>query len=118
MNVADLREQVVLDLVVQASTYPRQHCAACAKVGGGAHLVGQGVDFQHRTLLSRDVVVVFHDMRRLENDRQDESGHKLHHHPSTKDLQPVHAAEDHGQHPDVGEVQRFGEGERGRQFGQ
>ena len=42
VDVADLREQVVLDLVVQASTHPRQHSAAGSKVGGGAQFGVKG----------------------------------------------------------------------------
>ena len=114
--MADLREEVVFNLVVESTAKPCKHAAACAKVGSGPKLMRQGIHVQHCPFFGRLVVVVFHDVCGLENDGKEEARDQLHEHPSHHDLEPMNAAQYHGQHQDVGEVCRFGEGQRGGQL--
>ena len=73
VDVADLREEVVLNLVVETSAEPRQGPAAGAKVGGGPQLVGPRIDVEGFSFLGRLVIVFFHHVGGLEDDGQNEA---------------------------------------------
>ena len=64
----DVREEVVLDLVGQSTAVPIQQAALGAEVAGGLELVAHGVVLHDCPFLCWHVVVVLHDVGRLEND--------------------------------------------------
>ncbi len=111
VDVAHLREQVVLNLMIQASAKPGEQTTSRAKIGCGQQLVGQGVDIEHGSFLSRVVVMILHHMRRLKNDGKNEPSDNLHENPPKNDLEPMDATEQHRKQHDVGEVHGFGDGE-------
>ncbi len=88
MNVADVRKQVVFNLKIKASNVPTKNPATLRKVGSGPELMYSPVVFKSSIRIRIRIFSSINDMGRLENNRQNEAGDKMHDKESGKDPVP------------------------------
>ena len=107
VNVANVGEQVVFNLVIEAATQPRKYSRPGAEVGRGFELVRKRIVFHFASSFRLGELHVFKHVCGLENACQRHAGDGVHHRPSGQDHPKRHAAEDERQADDVTEVQRL-----------
>ena len=88
VDAADLREEVVLDLVVQAADVPGQEPVRRREIGGRFHLVHHPRAAHGALAVRHRMVGLLDDVRELEHHSQDGSGGQVHHEEADHELPP------------------------------
>lgn len=108
MYVANVREQVVFDLIVQATNKPRHDAALRRKVGSSEQLVDCPAILQVAGIIRDRVSRVIHNVRRLEYTGGHEAQDEVHHGKEQKGHIPGNIQHDHRDDEEVSVVQQFG----------
>lgn len=104
MYVADLRKQVVLDLIIQATDKPGSDHAVGAKISGIAHLMFRPAMFHFRFIGRLGEGRRFHHMRRLKDTGEGQSADALQQDKTQSYVVPGKAGEKNRDHNDVTEI--------------
>ena len=116
VDVANLRKQVMFDLVIQSTTHPSKNARTCAEVGGRFQLVRKAIVFHARPFFSFGEVQVFQNMCGLENGSEDEACYGMHDHPTDQYLPEWQATEQRRQDHDVSKVEDLGDDQVARKL--
>lgn len=111
MHVADVREDMVLNLVIESTHEERYQPVFASEIGGGGQLVdGPGI-FHIPAFVRYRVVRAFDHVRQLEHQCQDYPSRVVHYEEANQDFPPSHVQHDDGQYHPNGQVQDFGDDE-------
>lgn len=98
VHMADIGEQMVLDLVVQPSDKPGKKHTFVGEIGRRFHLVNGEMVFHATTCIGYKKVRFFNHMRWLENEGQNQSAYVLHHQKAQYYLPPGQVDKNKRQH--------------------
>lgn len=98
MNVAYMREQMVLHLVVKPAYEPREKAAAVGEVGGRRQLVDGPIVLHAAIFIGMVERSLFDDVGGLEDERQDQTTNEMHDQEPDEELPPNDASKQQGEY--------------------
>ena len=107
MDMANIGEEVMLDLKIESADIPVEQVVVASEIGGGIELVDDPVGLDDAFGICGGLGDAFYHMRQLEDHTQDEATCEMHEQPSQANLPPSKISEQQRQADENAEMEDF-----------